>query len=651
MHSSRATLAFFKRMFPSWFMVATEANGLSGGLAVLWDPVWIKAKAYKCCAGILISASVRGHVFMLNFLNIYAPCRNRLPFWERLFASEILDIESLLLAGDLNVTLNPKECWGNCRKKDNLTDRLRMEFISRNLVDVMSERMMPTWDNGRLGQAYIAKRIDRFIINASIIAKWGMPFSLIANEFTSDHRPIILEWREMEYRKEYSFKFNRIFLDDNSFIEAISRKWMEMQASATALFTTFREKIQSLRVIAKDWQIRKTKQDKQELNNIQKELDTFISSSSHDCLSFEKKNHIRELEKRRQILLLKEEASWRLKSRALWLKEGDRNTKFFHNFANARRRKNSIWKIKDGKGGFLYSQNDIADEASRFFQNQYKRNQSNINDMLWEAKLMPEMFDESAYENFIKPVSEEELLAAIKTFKKDKSPGPDGWPIEFFLHFYDMFKLDLLKMVEASRMSGNIHNALSPTFIALIPKKHRTDSFQDFRPIALCNTLFKIISKIIAERMKLVLNLFITRDQHAFLKDRNIWDAVALTQECLFSMLTNNIKATILKIDLKKAYDYVDWGFLRILLAKIGLRTKVERGLRQGCLLSPLLFILVMNSLSLQINKAVSERRCRPVKICKDIFLSHNLFVDDILIFAMLCKASWSCLYSILQKF
>jgi len=233
-------------------------------------------------------------------------------------------------------------------------------------------------------------------------------------------------------------------------------------------------------------------------------------------------------------------------------------------------------------------------------------------------------------------------------------------------------------MVEASRLSGNINNAITSTFIALIPKKDRSESFHDFRPIALCNILFKIISKIIAERMKAVLNSFISNHQHAFLKDRNILDAVAMTRECLFSIITKNIDASILKIDLTKAYDCVDWGFLRILLAKIGLRSqcinwimacienvkyaviingipssffKAERGLRQGCPLSPLLFILVMDTLSNQIKKAVSEQRCRPVKICKDISLSHNLFVDDVLIFSMLCRMSWRCLYDILLKF
>lgn len=128
--------------------------------------------------------------------------------------------------------------------------------------------------------------------------------------------------------------------------------------------------------------------------------------------------------------------------------------------------------------------------------------------------------------------------------------------------------------MEASRISRNINIAFTSTFLALIPEKDQTDSFKDYRPISLCNILFKIISKIIVERMKPILNSFITRDQHAFLKDRNILNAVAMTQECLFSILSNNIDAAILKIDLKKAYDCVDWGFLGILLAKIGLRSQ-----------------------------------------------------------------------------
>ena len=76
-----------------------------------------------------------------------------------------------------------------------------------------------------------------------------------------------------------------------------------------------------------------------------------------------------------------------------------------------------------------------------------------------------------------------------------------------------------------------------------------------------------------------------------------------------------------------------------------------ERGLRQGCPLSSLLFILAMNSLSLHIKKFVSKNTCRPVKICWNNFVSHNLFIDDVLIFSTLCRTMWQCIFNILYRF
>eukprot|EP00253_Pinus_taeda_P024864 PITA_24864 len=485
-------------MFPTWFMVATGANGLSGGLAALWDPNWIDAKAFKCCAGIMLSATVRGHAQCLNLLNVYAPYKNRTPFWDNFFASGILDMDSLLIAGDLNVTLSPNECWGNCRDRDPLSEKIRMGLLSRNLVDVCPVQLKPTWDNGRLGPAFIAKRINRFLIKVLMIEKWRMPYSSIANEYTSDHKPIILGWESFNFRKEYYFKFSRIFLEDESFIEIINKEWQEMMGSTSTLFLSFREKIQRLKPVAKIWQTHRIKQDKEELNHIRKELND-ISSASLNDMSLEKKNIIRSLEKKKHSLLYKEEARWRLKAEPYGSRQGTVTQNTF------------IIMLTPGEEGI-----------------QSGRSRTGMGTFSFHRRTFP-----TRRYSFSRLVTEDELLAAMKASKNDRSSGPDGWPIEFFLHFFDLFKADLL---EASRKSGNIHSALSSTLIALIPKKGDSASFLNYRPISLCNSLFKIISKIIVERLKPVFNCFITRDQHTFLKERNIWDVVALTQECLYNI-------------------------------------------------------------------------------------------------------------------
>lgn len=208
-----------------------EASGLSGGLAVLWDPNWIKAKAYRCLAGILISAQIRGKDCPINILNIYAPYKNRLQYWEKLFDSEIFDIESLMIAGDFNVTLNSDETWGNRRKKNPLADRIKYELLSRNLVEINPPKMLPTWENGRSGKAFIAKRLYRFILHASIIDRLGMPFTSIGNVFILNHRPILLNWREKGFRKGYSFKFNRSCLEDPEFNDIIVKTWKNLSST------------------------------------------------------------------------------------------------------------------------------------------------------------------------------------------------------------------------------------------------------------------------------------------------------------------------------------------------------------------------------------------------------------------------------------
>lgn len=172
-----------------------------------------------------------------------------------------------------------------------------------------------------------------------------------------------------------------------------------------------------------------------------------------------------------------------------------------------RRQINTIWEIKDEAGRSFFTQEDISCEAVKFFNMAYSRDIGRqIEDILWGIELYPTMFDENQNDALYSEVTEYELLVTMKSFQKDKCPGPDGWSVDFFIHFFDLFKAEILNMAEESRINGYINHFITSTYIALIPKKTLSTSFSEYRPISLCNVLYKTISKIIAIRVRNVLS-------------------------------------------------------------------------------------------------------------------------------------------------
>jgi len=135
---------------------------------------------------------------------------------------------------------------------------------------------------------------------------------------------------------------------------------------------------------------------------------------------------------KKQKILAAEESTWRLKSRAIWLKEGDKNTNYFHRFANKRRHANMIWEIKNAAGNLVYTQEDITQEAVNHLKNAYSREiGSCIEDILWGIDLYPSMFDESQNAALFSEVTEDEILATMKSFQKDKCSGRAVGPLNF----------------------------------------------------------------------------------------------------------------------------------------------------------------------------------------------------------------------------
>jgi hypothetical protein len=280
-----------------------------------------------------------------------------------------------------------------------------------------------------------------------------------------------------------------------------------------------------------------------------------------------------------------------------------------------------------------------------------------IQEILEVVGKFPTVFTDEMNLSLEEEVSEPELKETLFSMSNGKIPGPDRVTVEFFKAFYDLLKEDLLLMIRESQKEGRVHGPLNTTFLCLIPKKQCPSSFEDYRPIACCNVVYKLITKIISRRLRPMLSEIIGEEKFGFLHNRQIHDVVAIAQEVLHSVKKINLKDAILKLDLSKAYDRVNWTFLHLVLIQMGMSLKTinwimgciqsasfailingapsnffkaSRGLRQGCPLSPFLFLIIAEALSLLIKEARSKGLLRGIAVSESESITHLLFVDDI---------------------
>jgi len=355
--------------------------------------------------------------------------------------------------------------------------------------------------------------------------------------------------------------------------------------------------------------------------------------------------------------LNREEVFWKERANLNWHLEGDRNTIFFHKIAKIKSTSKLITSLQNGEQ-VLVNPTEISNHVVDHYGNMFCTNFVLQKQLLAEEVIPQIISDES---NVVLNASlTYEIKAAVFSLNKDSSPGPDGFGAFFFQFFWNIIKEDVCKAVLEFFSSGWNLPGFNSNIIALLPKVPNALSIDQYRPIAMANFKFKIISKIIADRLATLMPTIVSKEQMGFIHGRNIKDFL-----CIASKATNLLhnKAfggnLAMKIDITKAFDTLEWSFLLKVLKSFGFNEffcnwihvilkstflsvsingkshgyfNATRGVRQGDPLSPLLFCLVEDVLSRSISKLVEDGKLQKIKGTRNISVpSHSFYADDIL--------------------
>ena len=358
----------------------------------------------------------------------------------------------------------------------------------------------------------------------------------------------------------------------------------------------------------------------------------------------------------------REEIMWKQRSRIMWLAEGDKNTRFFHLRASQRRRRNQITKLRRPDGEITENEVEMGALASVFYKDLYTS--EGTEDMESVLSTVPAKVTAAINEQLMKSFEKEEVKTALFQMSPTKAPGPDGLPAHFFQRNWELCGGEISEVVLRVLRGEDDPAIINNTCIVFIPKVDSPEELGQFRPISLCNVIYKIASKVMANRLKLILPEIISEEQSAFVPGRLITDNIITAYECMHFMKQKRARDNhfcALKLDMRKAYDRVEWSYLKAIMLKLGFhRLWVDRimrlvstvsfsilfngdrqesfmpsrGIRQGDPISPYLFLLAAEGLSCLLNSRIQSSVLSGIKVASSApVVSHLLFADDSLLF------------------
>ena len=598
--------------------------------------IWNFSKGVSCGVAILVfnkdicienyHSDFFGRVIKLDFsldgfqnfrvVNAYFPSyySERSDFIST-FSQYLTGAKNILLGGDFNCILDADldKIGGNQNKGAVGSKKLKNILEQISLIDcfrhLYPKKRQVTWMRQNVGT-----RIDRFYLS-SLLKGMISDFETVPCS-CSDHSFIVLNLTSsgndaVTFGKSY-WKFNNDLLEDENFVRSFRYFWALVSRTTNVTLEWWDRMKEQIRLFCIDYSKGKNKHLYGELKKLKKQYSALDLNCNSDL------NVLNAIKEKVKVIETQLAAGSIIRSKANMLDNNENPSSYFFQKEVSQAKEKTVRSILAENVTYSNS-HDILKCFRSFYETLYTSEpiDASLNPLFLSN--LPQV--DNSDNLFLKQdIAKHEILKALKSMEKDKSPGSDGLSSSLYIKFFDIFGDIITQIINLAFNENSLSDSQKLSYITLICKdKSQSNDMKFYRPISLLNIDYKIISKVLSSRLSNVLPKIINADQTCAVKGRSIFDNLHLIRNVIDYVDQKNLQATFICLDQEKAFDRVSWDYLYATLEAFGFHENfirwvkllytdisasvivnnfisssfsVNRGVRQGCSLSPLLYVL-----------------------------------------------------------
>ncbi|KAL2226583.1 UNVERIFIED_CONTAM: hypothetical protein Sindi_2017000 [Sesamum indicum] len=524
-------------LMPQWKWF-TDYGSSGNRVWIAWDDNYVDVDVVECGTQFIhCHVTIRAPHELITVTVVYGAneVADRRVLWGTLEtkATQCVDIP-WLVGGDFNAVRDLSEVCGTSGDIHIAMDDFNACIENAGLLPLPMQGEWFTWHNHRATPRNLWKRLDRMMINDRWMARFPNASYSTLTPRTSDHSPMVLNG-DRQQRFGGMFRFDNYLAHSPEFIASVQNIWQH-NIIGTPLYSVTR-KLKALKSV-----FREQRRNKGDLSHNVQLAKGFLEAAQILVSS-----------SRRDELYIQLEHCCRL----VLTKAAKMEQTMLQNAA----------KMPGGE-----RRQTVID--LRFLQP-------------WARHVLT--VEEAS--SLLLPVTPADVKQAVFDIAEDKAPGPDGYSSGFFKAAWPIVGQEVTMAVMDFFNTGRLLKQINTTLLALIPKVHAPMTVSDFRPISCCNVLYKVIAKIIVQRLSVILDKLISPGQAAFVPGRSIGDNIMLAQELFTGYNQSRLPPKCaLKVDIRKAYDTVEWDFMIAVMELFGLPSTFVKWIELGFANDVLLF-------------------------------------------------------------